>query len=272
MKRKIKLFAFILISVFLISFVSAVLDSTTQSNVNTNNGIELDYPKYEIIKNNQSFNLTIFNYNISDGKRLSGSNCSLQLFNHTGTKVYNLVNFSSFGNGYNHFIGNGNFTKNDIYTFNIYCENNNIAGFVEGIFEINNTGVSLTTEKSLLYALMFLLLFFLFIINIFGINKLPSDNARDGEGKVVAISYLKYLRIVLWMFEWMLLLSLFFLAGNLGEAYLGETLFSNFFIVLFRIGMLFSFPIVLIWVIVSITNVIKDKKIWNFINRGLKYE
>ena len=117
-----------------------------------------------------------------------------------------------------------------------------------------------------------ILLFFLFIINIFGINKLPSDNARDGEGKVVAISYLKYLRIVLWMFEWMLLLSLFFLAGNLGEAYLGETLFSNFFIVLFRIGMLFSFPIVLIWVIVSITNVIQDKKIWNFINRGLKYE
>lgn len=266
-KKLIFILSFMII--YSLVFTSALLDSGTQTNVNPSNGIEVDYPKFDIVKTNQPFNLTIFNYNITDGKVLLGSNCSLELFNHTGSRVYNVTNLSATGNGYFHFIAGGNFTVNDIYNFNIYCSNQDIAGFASGLFEINSVGDQLTSAKSTFYATFFGLLFFLFVVNLVVISKLPKGNMKDPTGQIVTTTNMKYVTMLLVAIEWLFIFGMLFISSNLASAYFSEQLFAKYLLMLWKLSFVFSGVFAILWVIWIGFNVVEDREIKNMFNRGL---
>lgn len=260
--RQVVLFLFVLI--LLTSSVSALLDVSANTN-----GIKVDVPKFDYLKNNQSFNVTVFTYNVTDGKNLAGSNCSLQLFNHTGTKVYNVPNLTSFGTGYNHFIARGNFTTNDDYYFTIYCENTIIGGFATGLYSINNVGSALLTQQSIIYATFFFLLIFFFCVNLIVITKMPLSNVKDPTGQIINVVTIKYITMVFVFIEWLFIVAILFISSNLAQAYLVEQLFANFLFMLWRISIPMTGIFIVLWLIWIIANVVSDKEIKNMVTRGL---
>ena len=170
---------------------------------------------------------------------------------------------------YNYSYTQTNVSGNYLYTT---CGDlNGILTCEDMSFSINNVGSELTTGKTIIYFFLFIVIAFFIIILPFGINMLPSENTRDNEGYVVQVSWLKYLRPLLWGLEYMMILSLFFLSGNIAEAYLGEQLFADFFLALFMIGTIMILPFALVRIIYLFQEMVMDFDITKKLNRGVKY-
>jgi len=136
-------------------------------------------------------------------------------------------------------------------------------------FEVTYSGKVMSSSNAILYVPIYLLLGFLFVITIYGINALPNYNATDEEGKIIKISYLKYLRSVLYFVLWMFVVAVFYISSNLAFAYLPDTLIANFFLMLLKISYGLTLPIIVIWFIYIFAQIIDDKKIKSLWERGM---
>ena len=139
---------------------------------------------------------------------------------------------------------------------------------MKGIYEINPSGVELTEAKSILIigSLAILILFMGLIF--FGIGMLPERNTKDEEGKILSISYLKYLRSTLWFVEWILLIAILFISSNVASAYLGITLISGILFKLFYICFALTPLVVIVCMIWIIVSMFHDKQFQRLLNRG----
>lgn len=126
-------FSFILF----LSFTSA---AAVQINQNVDQGITIDYPKYESIRQLESFNLSVHTINNSDGKIINSPNCTLQIQKSNGQIALDDVPLNKIGNHHNYFITLENFSEMGQYAFFINCEDINIGGFASGIFTITANG------------------------------------------------------------------------------------------------------------------------------------
>jgi hypothetical protein len=192
-------------------------------------------------------------------------NVSIYFPSNSSIAVDNLAMTNLHGDIWNYtFSGTNSF---GIYVYD-YCDQDG-KNCKENTFSITSTGFELDTSKSIIYFAMFCLLVFFFIITIFGINQLPSMNTRDDEGKIMSISYLKYLRSALWFFEYIFVLGIMFMASNLGFAYLGESLFANIFFSVYKIMMGFTPVIVIVWFIYFFVRMYHDAQMQKILNRGM---
>lgn len=257
-----------LLLLVLIPLTSSLLDNEVQSNLNSGTGIQIDYPRFVDLTVNKSYNLSFEVYNLSNGSRITAASCNLTLTNHTGQIILNMAT-SLIGIKYNLLITSGNFSLVDLLDYHIYCETGGIGGFTDGTLNINRLGKSFTTAQSVVYSSFFLLFSSFFIIILFGINKLPSSNTTDEQGQILKISYLKHLRPILWVFEWFLVIGIMFLASNLGFAFLGESLFANFFFMIYRVMFMISPLIIVLWVLWMVAQIIQDKRIKELWGRGM---
>jgi len=136
-------------------------------------------------------------------------------------------------------------------------------------FEVTYSGKIMSSSNAILYVPIYLLLGFLFFITIYGINKLPGSNSNDEEGKILKISYLKYLRTTLYFVLWMFIVAIFYISSNVAFAYLPDTLIANFFLMLLKICYGLTLPIIVVWFIYIFAQVIDDKKIKSLWERGM---
>ena len=97
---------------------------------------------------------------------------------------------------------------------------------------------------------------------------MPSKDARDEEGAILEVSNLKYLRTILFVVGWMLLMAMTFIGANIGFAYLGSTLVANILFDLYQIMMLLTLPMVVIWFLWIFVKIFRDKEMRNLIDRG----
>lgn len=142
------------------------------------------------------------------------------------------------------------------------------TNYSENSFEATSTGYALSTSNSIVYLIMFFVVFFVFGMVMFFISKLPEDNEKDPEGKLLSISYLKYFRSALWFVEWILFIGILYLSSNLAFAYLGEQLFAKTLFVLFRIALGVTPIILIVWIIWVFVKIFHDKQLQGLINRG----
>lgn len=152
-----------LMVLFSFSFISA----ETQLNLNTNNGLWVDYPNFEDVRLNTAFNLTTEVYNISDGVRITNANCTLRIYDQQGDLGIN-QNLTLTGGQYNLFLTAGNFTKIGTYSFNIYCANTLYGGFASDIFNVSPEG-----KTDLAFYLIIFGISLVFIILGFGVSAAP---------------------------------------------------------------------------------------------------
>jgi len=138
-KNFIFIFSFIL--VLTLTLVSAAPPPQVFDTSGTR-GYILQYPQFEVIKQNNPFTLKVHVFNASDGLLITSANCTLNIRNQTGNTVLE-NNLSLEGDHYNYLMTGGNFSVTGTYAYVIYCiDPGSQGGFASGIFKITPTGTN----------------------------------------------------------------------------------------------------------------------------------
>lgn len=259
--------------VFLFSFV--VAQPPFQESTATQR-LDLQIPTQEVRQAGQDYTFVVHVFNSTNGALINASavNCSFHMINSIGMHIFKSnMTVNPTGEDLTLDVLGGNFTAQDgFYNVLYYCASNGVGGFFNNAFLVTTSGVILDTSKSVIYSSFFFLLVIFFFINTMIISKLPSGNKKDDFGELISISKLKYLRMVLFLFGWILLIGIMFLASNLGYAYLGETLFADIFFILYRIMFMITPLIVIVWALWIIGQIASDKEIKTLWARGMSTE
>ncbi len=133
-------------------------------------------------------------------------------------------------------------------------------------FRVNLSGKESSSGESLLYFIFMIILFAVFAILVYFIIILPSENERGGDGTVVGILKLKYLRVFFIGISYPLLLVILNLMNGLAVNFSTLSIFSGTLGFLFEIMLRVAWPftvIISIWIVVLL---VKDS---NF-KRGIR--
>lgn len=192
---------------------------------------------------------------------------SIKLGNGT---ILNLTTpMTKYGTFYNYTLGFSNTESFGNYIVNGVGDLDGVNTIWSYDFEVTYIGQQLSTSNSIIYLVLIIVLFFVFIITLLGINKLPKSNEKDEWGRIMAISYLKYLRGALWLFEWILFIGILFLSSNLAFAYLGEQLFAKVLLTLFKICLGISPLLIIVWISWFFVKFFQDKEFKRLFERGV---
>ena len=140
-----KVFLFLLMGMFMLSFASAV--PPFQSNEGTTSGLQIFSPDFTATKYNTTFNLHLHVSNISNGVQFSNTavDCYIHLYNMAGSHIFEGGAFSKDSNGFDleQSISYGNFTEAGEYNaYYIWCNNTaqKLGGEVKGTYQITSNG------------------------------------------------------------------------------------------------------------------------------------
>ena len=134
-------------------------------------------------------------------------------------------------------------------------------------FEVTGSGNILNTEYSIIYSVFLLILVFLFLLSLYGINVLPSSNERNEAG-LFEVSNLKHLRKSLFLVSWGILTAIFYLASNIGLSYFPDAMFGTFMFSIYQVMMRLVLPIIVIVLIWIFVGMFKDNELKKMIERG----
>jgi len=164
-------------------------------------------------------------------------------------------------------------TETDVlgeYEWRAFCCDGIYCAVGYGSFEITYTGKELTTQTSILYVVLLGLLVFFLIFTIIGITRLPTKDIVTEDNLIMDINKLKYLRPILYVVCWSLLLAIIFITSNISIAYLPDSLIGDFFFIIYRIMFLLTLPMFLVWFLYIFYKIFKDKEMKDMIERGVQ--
>lgn len=263
---------FLVFAVFLlsVSFISA--QPTFDANFDFAEGYTISSSGETYLSQGQSYQINFFVYNKSDGSSIDNSqtNCTFYMTNKTGDVI--ISNNSNYANSYwSYVIDGGNFSALGEYDYGIYCSNylNTVGGAYVNYFDVTYNGKQLSISQSFLYFCLFIVLFFVFGMNIYFISKLPNRNQQDEDGRILSVTYLKYFRDVLWFTEWMIFIAIIYLSSNLAFAYLNEQMFAQILFTMFKICFGLTPLIVTVWVVWIFVSMFHDREFQQMLNRGI---
>lgn len=128
-------------------------------------------------------------------------------------------------------------------------------------FEVTGTGYELTTSRTILQVGLLAILILLFIGGIFLHSALPSNNMVDDERNIISISKLKFLRPIVLMLNYVMLMVIFFVGANISIAYLGTTMFSTVFFAIYKFMFVLMYPIIILMFIFIFVKAFRDKEL-----------
>jgi len=259
----------LLMVVTIMGSASAVPPFATVQEFNT--GLILVTSPQQYLQQNEDFTVNFWVHNISNGAHIDNTtvSCSFYLANATGDLIVEGVVEYNVNEYWDFLILGANFSEVGEYNWGIDCHGINIGGATTGAYLVNSVGQELTESQSLLsIGLMLILILFMGVI-FFGIGLLPARNTKDEEGRILSISYLKYLRSTLWFVEWMLVIAVLFIASNLAIAYLIDGLLADVFFTLFHMCFALTPLIVIVWMIWIFVSMFHDKQFQRLLNRGM---
>ena len=259
----------LLMVVTIMGSASAVPPFATVQEFNT--GLILVTSPQQYLQQNEDFTVNFWVHNISNGAHIDNTtvSCSFYLANATGDLIVEGVVEYNVNEYWDFLILGANFSEVGEYNWGIDCHGINLGGATTGAYLVNSVGQELTESQSLLsIGLMLILILFMGVI-FFGIGLLPARNTKDEEGRILSISYLKYLRSTLWFVEWMLVIAVLFIVSNLAIAYLIDGLLADVFFTLFHMCFALTPLIVIVWMIWIFVSMFHDKQFQRLLNRGM---
>ena len=150
---KLMMFMVILSILPLVSAVPPV--QTTVSDA----GLQIAYPQYQYITQDDAFTLYIHVYNTTQYITGATASCYLDLYNSTGDEIIGNQMVES-GSDYYLAIDSGNFTDTGQHSFIIQCNTTGQAGFANGVFEVSLSGMEMTTGRAVVNVGILLVLIF----------------------------------------------------------------------------------------------------------------
>ena len=272
-KTAIKGLVILLIFIFFLTHISAKVPLTFGD---LTSGYLIESPTEDTFQLNKDIDFYIHVFNISNGIPITNAstNCSLHLFYPNGTHMVkaqmSYYEESDVVNEWEYSIKSGNLTQvGDNYNYLVQCNSSSLGGFTKGEFDLINNVVDVSVGSAILYVSLFIVLFFVFFMNIWFINRLPEKNNQDEEGKFISINWLKYLRGSLWFVEYILFVAILYVSSNLSFYYLNEHLIANVLFVIYRLAFLLAPVIVIIWIVWVFAKIAQDKRFWKLIQNGI---
>jgi hypothetical protein len=156
------------------------------------------------------------------------------------------------------------------YIVNGYCNENGVMTSWAYSFEVNPLGKIFTSAQATLYILVFIVAFVLFLVCIIGGIFLPSNDKRDEmTGYVIAVSNMKYLKILLLCFGYIMLTLMVYFAWMICYGYLDLDFLGNLFKFGFYTLLVLILPLFIIGCYVLISNMVRDSRLSEMLSRGL---
>lgn len=154
----------------------------------------------------------------------------------------------------------------------------NGIGDIDGIntlwaynYFVNPLGKIFTNAEAILYTIIFFIAFILFILCGAGGLFMPSGNKKDEmTGYIIAVENMKYLKILLLSFSYIMLTLMVYFGWMISFGYLSMPFLGNLFNFAFYGLLILMLPLFIIGVFVIISNAIRDSKISEMLSRGLK--
>ena len=253
----------------LIPLVSAKV--VAQSSADTI-GLEIKYPQIDVKKQGQDFKFHTHVYNTSSGLLVTNvtTSCEIHIYNSSGSHVLeSAMAWDSNNRDFKLDIAGTTFADSQMMSAIVTCNTSKVGGFVSFSFDVNPTGRELTQARSMLYIGLLSILVFMFIVNVAGITVLPSRDVRADDGEILSINHLKYLKPILYVTAYVILMAIFYISSNVALAYLGAELIGQFMFVTFKIMGYLLLPMVFIWLVYIILSIFKDKETRSMIERGV---
>lgn len=180
-----------------------------------------------------------------------------------------IMTVSSRNSYYNYTLKPNITSKLGDYTVDLVCIDDGVAGSNTEYFTITPLGDELSTPESILYILFLAGAFFLFLLTLYGAVVIPFRNTRSNEGKVISVNDLKYVKIMLICFTYLLLLLISGMLQGVMLNYLPEIGVHRVFSFVYSILFAFVYPLIVCSLLFAFVLFLQDKKINKALIRGL---
>lgn len=138
-------------------------------------------------------------------------------------------------------------------------------------FEITATGKSLTPEKATSYSIIFFISLLIFVGLLWVGIALPSNNKSDEfTGYILAVRNIKYVKYVLLGFSYITLVWISYFTWMMSYAYLDFEFLTTIFRFIFTFLAVATLPLFILFVYLTITNLIRDSQVADALMRGLR--
>lgn len=170
-----------------------------------------------------------------------------------------------------------NYTLNDttelgVYNYDITCTDSDLNITESYNFEITATGKEFTTPQSIMYVLLLLLLVAIFVFSLYFAITIRWQNERNNLNELMQINYRKYLKLFSITICYIMLLWGTFIGWSLSTGFIHFNFLGGFFRVLFVIMTALTFPVIASIIILGLISWIRDRKLSDYIDRGIYSE
>ena len=195
--------------------------------------------------------------------------CNATVINPNGTTIRNGASMTQNGSFFNISLSASEVSQAGEYQFTVCCVDGAATNCVDLIFLVNPTGSELSTPQGIIYVIVLILSIFIFLLVLFGAIRIPFKNQRNDYEAVVNINDLKYFKILLIGFSYLLLLWITFLIKGIASNYLFLNGAYNFFNVIFWVLFSALWPGVILSLYITLVLFLNDKKLKDLIERGI---
>lgn len=162
-----------------------------------------------------------------------------------------------------------NTTQTGLYGY-ITCGDKGSSFKCERIdFESTYSGKPIDNPRTYAYMFLIIVMGSFAALLLYMVNKLPSENMKDNENRVIQVTWLKYLRFPFWGLAYFSITGVVYLSGALGLAYLGSGI-GEMLIYIAILMMWGSLLMMGIFFLKAIDDVIADTKLRKDLTLGVE--
>lgn len=268
--------AFLAVGVFIILLLPIISSQGVPQSLSTSSkGLTIEYPQLFYIKTNTTTKFHYHVFNNSDGLYLTNvtTTCYFHLYNPTGSHLIKSlpIGFDKTTNfDFEITVEGTNFSIPGYYSIILQCNTSTQAGFVAYEITVTNTGKQFTEQQSFLYIFIFtILIFILFGLLYMGLY-LPAGNKKDEmTGYVIQVSNLKYLKLVFLGFSYLIALLISYYSWMVTYSYLEMQFMETIFQFIFYTLAVLTLPLFILFAYLTISNLVRDSQIGDYLSRGL---
>jgi hypothetical protein len=246
-------------------------------------GCEILTPDFTELKQSTDFNFYFHVYNATAFVDDNLANCTFHLYSSQDNGLHILMNadvpflpprdFKVFVNGSTNLSAAGRYSY--LFECGVPVEHaksgQSDACGIEGEFSVTPIGSELSIEKSIVYLIIFLLSLLIFAgLMTMGIA-LPSNNKSDEmTGYIIAVSNMKYLKMIFLGFAYMFAVFISYFAWMLCYSYLDFSFLSSIMQWVFYVLAILTLPLFILFAYLCIANLVRDSKIHEKLMLGFK--
>lgn len=170
------------------------------------------------------------------------------------------------GEFYYNFNDTSSIGRYDVRGISDGCERNFATYFF-----VTYTGEDLTVAKSISYVLIFVISFIVFFaLLIMGIYLPSGNNRNEMTGYIIAVSNIKYLKLLFLGLAYMMAVFISYFSWMISYAYMDMDFVSEILRIIFTILAVLVLPLFVLFIYLTIANLVRDSQIGESLSRGLR--